>query len=230
MAVIELMDLWLLLAAKYTVNFFVEWLSVRQRWIERALIVLYGVTTLWIGLGWEFAGLSVVLAVPIYSAAGRDAKGAAVQLVQFVLPGAGLRHYGLVHGDRVLEQRLPRLGAELRLVRAAVCDRAAERRRPPRQETQGGDRKDRRFVRQDLHPGGGLMAKTQKQGKTRARESRTKRPRSGTVPSLSAGSEALSIYAGNSARMEEARDAYERADAWARSEVGTPYGRERKKA
>jgi len=50
------------------------------------------------------------------------------------------------------------------------------------------------------------------------------RKKSGVVPDLSAGAEPLSIYAGNSAQVHEAREAYERADAWARSNPGTPYG------
>jgi hypothetical protein len=48
--------------------------------------------------------------------------------------------------------------------------------------------------------------------------------RSGVIPDLKASAEPMSIYAGNSARMDEARDAYERAEAWAQSPAGTPYG------
>lgn len=48
--------------------------------------------------------------------------------------------------------------------------------------------------------------------------------KSSVLPDLAAAAEPLSIYAGNSARMDEARDAYERAEAWAKSPAGTPYG------
>jgi hypothetical protein len=41
---------------------------------------------------------------------------------------------------------------------------------------------------------------------------------------MAASAEELSIYAGNSARVDEARDAYERAEAWAQAPAGTPYG------
>jgi hypothetical protein len=63
--------------------------------------------------------------------------------------------------------------------------------------------------------------------KTTKRAERQKRiaaKRSGVLPDLAAAAEPLSIYAGNSARMDEARDAYERAEAWAQSPAGTPYG------
>lgn len=42
--------------------------------------------------------------------------------------------------------------------------------------------------------------------------------RSGVVPDLSAGAEELSIYVGNSAALDQARDAFARADAWARGD------------
>jgi hypothetical protein len=51
--------------------------------------------------------------------------------------------------------------------------------------------------------------------------------RSGVVPDLAASAEPLSIYAGNSARMDdvdEAERAYERAEAWAQAPAGTKYG------
>jgi hypothetical protein len=51
--------------------------------------------------------------------------------------------------------------------------------------------------------------------------------RSGVVPDLKASAEPLSIYAGNSAQAQEA---YERAEAWAQSPAGTPYGARRKVA
>lgn len=51
------------------------------------------------------------------------------------------------------------------------------------------------------------------------------------VSSLSASAEGLSRYRGNSAQVddaEEARRAFHRADAWARSPAGTLYGEVRK--
>jgi hypothetical protein len=46
----------------------------------------------------------------------------------------------------------------------------------------------------------------------------------GVVTDLSAGAERLSRYVGNSAAVDEAREAYARADAWARDTEGKPYG------
>lgn len=68
-------------------------------------------------------------------------------------------------------------------------------------------------------------AQKPKAGKTRARETRT-RKRPGVIASVSAGAEELSIYVGNSAAVDaaNAKDAFERADAWARGD-GSAYGR-----
>jgi hypothetical protein len=52
--------------------------------------------------------------------------------------------------------------------------------------------------------------------------------RSGVIPDLKAAAEPLSIYAGNSAQVDEAEAAYERAEAWAQSPAGTKYGARRK--
>lgn len=69
-----------------------------------------------------------------------------------------------------------------------------------------------------------------KKTKRAERQKRLAAKRSGVVPDLKASAEPLSIYAGNSARVDEARDAYERAEAWAHSPAGTPYGAKRKVA
>ena len=63
-----------------------------------------------------------------------------------------------------------------------------------------------------------------KKTKRAERQKRVAAKRSGVIPDLAASAEPLSIYAGNSARLDEAREAYERAEAWAQSPAGTPYG------
>lgn len=65
------------------------------------------------------------------------------------------------------------------------------------------------------------MTKTIK--KTRKRRAAHK----GVVTEISAAEGMSHQYAGNSALVDDAIDAqqaFDRADAWARSEVGTPYG------
>lgn len=73
------------------------------------------------------------------------------------------------------------------------------------------------------------MAKA-KRAVTKKKPSAKKRParRPGVLPDLSASAEPLSIYAGNSALLDEARDAYARAEAWAQAPAGTPYGKAKK--
>jgi hypothetical protein len=66
------------------------------------------------------------------------------------------------------------------------------------------------------------MPKTKTQ---KIRTPRRREPKPGVIQDLAA--EASSIYLGNSAAKDEAIDAqlaYDRADAWARSPAGTPYG------
>jgi hypothetical protein len=67
-----------------------------------------------------------------------------------------------------------------------------------------------------------------KKTKRAERQKRVAAKRSGVIPNLSASAEPLSIYAGNSARLDEAREAYERAEAWAQSPAGTKYGKVKK--
>jgi hypothetical protein len=64
------------------------------------------------------------------------------------------------------------------------------------------------------------MTKTKRSKQQKKRAAK----RSGVVPNLAASADPLSIYAGNSARVDEAREARERAEAWAKAPAGTPYG------
>jgi hypothetical protein len=70
------------------------------------------------------------------------------------------------------------------------------------------------------------MTKARRNGpqKRLAAKHRADAKTSGVVPDLAAAAEPLSIYAGNSAQVNEAREAFERADAWARDPEGRPYG------